>query len=97
LIQIVKIVISPVPRRRTLVGGFTCGRRVISGAPLEGLKYDRRVQSWPSAPDIAAQAIVGFQGSFGSGRRALETALMTRTGYSSPDMHLIFRSSRLKP
>jgi hypothetical protein len=46
---------------------------------------------WTSASDIEAQAIVGFQGSFGSARRALETALMTQVQkqLGLPDLQII--------
>ena len=46
---------------------------------------------WTSASDIEAQAIVGFQGSFGSARRALETVLMTQVQkqLGLPDLQII--------
>jgi hypothetical protein len=39
-------------------------------------------RNWPRALDVAAQAIVSFQGNCGSSRPMLETALMTRCGHS---------------
>jgi hypothetical protein len=42
------------------------------------------VALWPDATDVAVQANVGSQGSFGIGRRALKTALMTHSGALPP-------------
>jgi len=52
-------------------------RRTISKYPCIG---DIRI--WPTASDVAAQAIVSFQGNCRSDRRALKPSKMTRSGHS---------------
>src|SRR5271170_2565911 len=47
-------------------------------ANTSGAYLKRR--SWPAALDVAAQAIVSFQGNCGSAGSTLEIALLTRSG-----------------